>query len=295
MGEVFVADSAQTGDGTYAVAVQVPRAHSLWFDRSPPFHDPLAAVEAGRQATFIVAHRHLGVATGLPASLQEIEFDVEDLARFRDDGSPLEGVFHVRLRDAFESDTVVAGMRFTADLSSGGRSAMTIGGQLTFISPEDYETLRVAQRARKPLADGPPRRPRPVDPALVGRRDERNVVISDPARETAGWRASIIVDQRHPAFFDHPQDHMPGPLIVEAYHQTALVAAMREGALDAPLAAITRCRGEFTDFGEHEGLVDCVASVTAAGDGQAQLTAVLEQFGTPIAAADLTLTAYPRR
>lgn len=295
LGEVFVTDSAQTGDDAYAVAVQIPRSHSLWFDRRALYHDPLAAVEAGRQGTFVVAHTHLGVATGQPASVQAIDFRVTDLGCFRDDTTPLEGVFNVILQETFELGGVVTGMRFTAELVTGGRTAMTIGGRLTFIPSDDYEMLRAAQRAAKPLADDPSRRPRPIDPALVGRFDERNVVISDPTRDAAGWRASVIVDQRHPAFFDHPQDHIPGPLMVEAYRQTALVAAMREGALTSPVAAVTRCQAAFTDFGEHEGLVECVASVTGAGDADAEMRLVLEQFGKPIAEAHVELTGYPRR
>jgi 4'-phosphopantetheinyl transferase EntD len=294
LGEVFVTDSAELAQAEFAVAVQIPRAHSLWFDRRAPFHDPLAAVEAGRQGTFVVAHRHLGVATGLPASLQTVAVTVEDLAAFRDDGTPLEGVFEVRLEDSSDDDSVTR-MRFAGRLVLGDRTAMTMAGRLAFLPPADYAALRATQRAAKPLTDGPPRAPRPVEASLVGRFDERNVVIGDPVRDATGWRAPVIVDQRHPAFFDHPQDHMPGPLIVEAYRQTAIVAAAREGALSSPLVAVTSCRAGFADFGEHDGLVECVASVTASDDAGASLSLILEQFGSPIAEAEVRLTPYPRR
>src|SRR2546421_5590373 len=93
LGEVFVADSAQVGDDEFLLALQVPRAHSLWFDRLVPYHDPFAMAEACRQGAFVVVHRYLRVPHGLPFSLQRVEFRVPDLESYRDGGeTPLEAI-----------------------------------------------------------------------------------------------------------------------------------------------------------------------------------------------------------
>ncbi|WP_246890403.1 AfsA-related hotdog domain-containing protein [Streptomyces scabiei] len=56
--EVFVTDSAQTGEDTYAVAAQLPRGHLI--GEHSPAYDFTLLVEVVRQAGVLVAHRHMG-------------------------------------------------------------------------------------------------------------------------------------------------------------------------------------------------------------------------------------------
>jgi acyl transferase domain-containing protein len=51
------------------------------------------------------------------------------------------------------------------------------------------------------------------------RRDPRNRVLESFAIEDGKVKAGIIVDQSHSFFFDHPYDHVPGVLFVEAVQQ----------------------------------------------------------------------------
>src|SRR5687768_5464612 len=97
LGEVYVADSLQSGDGEFVLAIQIPRAHCVWFDRRVPYHDPLSTAEAARQGVYVVVHRHIGVPPGLTFSLRRLELRVEDLEGYRDQGtSPLQGLLTLR-------------------------------------------------------------------------------------------------------------------------------------------------------------------------------------------------------
>src|SRR5262249_25028713 len=62
-----------------------------------------------------------------------------------------------------------------------------------------------------------------------------NVVISlaEHVDQTDEFVASLIVDDSHPYFFDHPCDHVPGMLLFEACSQLAL-AAFAEATSAAP-------------------------------------------------------------
>jgi hypothetical protein len=53
------------------------------------------------------------------------------------------------------------------------------------------------------------------------------VVITPPHYEElhAEFVTSLIVDETHPYFFDHPCDHVPGMLLLEGCSQLALAAA----------------------------------------------------------------------
>lgn len=296
--EVYVTDAAQLGTEEFLAGVQVPRAHCVWYDRRFPFHDPLAVVEAGRQAAFVVVHRYFGVPVeGYSFVSQQIDYRVVDLERFRDDGrSPLEGVFHLVLSDQEERDGDLVGVTFRAELTVGGRPAMTMGGRLVFFPRADYEVMRVYGRARgTEHAAEPPVPAQQLDPALVGRVDRRNVVLADIPQHSPGQhRFGLVVDPSHPSFFDHPQDHVPGPLIVEALRQAAIVAAQRDGVVASPVAVLGAGDAEFLGFAELDALTVCSASVKAtSATGHVTVCLTLDQFGKQLASATVELFPCP--
>jgi hypothetical protein len=326
LSEVYVADSVRHTDTEFFCAVQVPRSHIVWWDRRVAFHDPLAMVEATRQATLVVFHRHLGVPFGAPFSVRRLAFRVDDLPAFKDDErTPLDGVLRWRIVDQQRQGSRLGSMSMVGDLAINGTVALTVEPDFVFLPRDDYDALREFQRARIPAGTAPPAPPRPIDPALVGRRDERNVVIGEigdvPAAGPAGADATgdggpgdggspgtapvgtpdttaryhLISDRRHPAFFDHPYDHVPGPLMLEAFQQAAVATATRAGVLPSPPAAVVDCDVTFSNFGEFDAPIEVVATVdpAAEADAHAGVRLELRQFDKSIAAARLRLSPYP--
>ncbi|MFC5829638.1 AfsA-related hotdog domain-containing protein [Nonomuraea insulae] len=288
VGEVFVTDSAPGADGDHLVAVQVPRAHSLWFDRLVPFHDPFSTAEAARQGSFVVLHRYFGVPVGLPFSLLRWQFRVHDLAAYRDDeSSPLQGVLRYRVSGKSAPVGDFGDMALSGELTIGSATAMSFSGDVVFFGREDFAALREFQIAKKPAPDPAAVAPTPLDPALVGRRDRRNVVIGD------GERFPYVIDTTHPSYFDHAYDHVPGPFIVEGFRQSAVVAACRAGALDSPSAAVLGCSTTFGSFGEFGALLECSAEITGAVDGRVNVALELHQYGKRLATAGIELGPYP--
>lgn len=295
LGEVFIADSIEVGADEFLVAMQVPRAHSLWFDRRTAYHDTLATLEASRQAAFVIVHRHLGVPIGPPFTLHRIAFRVLDLEGYRDDeASPLDAMWHARVEDKQVHDDILVGMTLAGRLLVDGYPIATLEGDIAFVSRQDYEMVRAVQRARSERAGEP--NAQALHPALVGRFDERNVTIGDadaPAGEGGEVHYPLAVNQRHPSFYDHPQDHVPGPLMLEAYRQAALLTAHRAGALRSPVAAVTACDATFDAFCEHDAPATCSASVGAVTDERVSVSVGLHQFGKRIANGQVELTPYP--
>ena len=299
VGEVFVTDSVRLAEDDFLLAWQIPRAHSLWGDRLAPYHDPYSVAEAARQGCFVVLHRYLGIAVGLPFSLRRFVFQVPSGPEpYRDDQRwPLQGLLRYRTDDRQFHGGELGSMTIRGELEIRGESAMTILGDVVFLSRGDYEALRAFQRSRKPLADLPPHQPAiPVAAASVGRRDARNVVVGEPAGPPAegGWpRRPLVIDRSHPSFFDHDYDHVPGPFIVEGFRQAALLAAARAGLLDAPIAAMTGLDAEFADFGEFEAPLEYSAEASTGSAGRIDVRVGLHQFGTRIAGGRVELTPYP--
>jgi hypothetical protein len=296
IGEVFITDSAQAGEDEYALAVQIPRAHMLWSDRRPDYHDPFASGEAARQGSFVVIHRHLGIPVGLPFSMRTFEFAVESLNGYQDDQrAPLDGVLHYRLSDKRVSGGQLGSMRIDGEMTINGVLAMRFGGDVVFMSGADYQALRAFQRSRKPIGSGTVPDPvTPLAPGAVGRADGRNVAIGHPLDAAGPRRFPLVIDLSHPSFFDHGYDHVPGPLCVEAFRQAAIVVAHESSAIPSPVVAMTGCRVAFADFGEYEQNLFCSAELMShAAGGPVRLRVGLHQFGSELVTGYVELTPYP--
>jgi A-factor biosynthesis hotdog domain len=292
LSEVFIADVAQTSEDEFHASCQLPRSHCLWGDRSHCYHDPVVTLEVGRQTVFFVLHHFHAIPTDWKFVLKRIDFQLADLEAYRDNRvTPPEGVARVRqlevrrehglLEASFEGEVVIEGTR-----------GMTMTAEIAAMSPFNYKMLRAQGRGRKPLEDAqPPPAGAGLPAQCVGRRDQRNVVIyrDSPQGAAAGCsRYELLVDQEHPAFFDHPHDHVTGSLILEFFRQSAIVAASEAGLLAADRAVVSGCSMSFEEFAELDILTTCHATaVGTAREGDVVIDLELEQVGATIADAQL--------
>jgi hypothetical protein len=119
-----------------------------------------------------------------------------------------------------------AGMRYRTlvELDSGVRLAVA-EASFNCTSPSVYKRLRGDRPVRSALLH-----PVPLTPETVGRSNARDVVLA--ATQTATPRLyQLRADTEHPNFFDHPVDHVPGMVLVEAARQAAHAAAGQPNAL----------------------------------------------------------------
>ncbi len=299
LAEVWIADTAQTGVDEFLIATQLPRAHTLWSDRGNAYHDPLITVEIARQACLALPHLYYQVPQDWHFISRRITLRVLDLAAYKDnDESPPEGIMRTRFTDRFERDGTLAGMSMEAELAIEGSPAAAIRGDLAFFPREDYAQLRAHVRGRKPIGSARMRIVHhPLDPERVGRRIPANVLIEDslaPGGAPGESRFLAVIDPTHPCHFDHPQDHVPGAMIMEIYRQAAVASATRDGSAPAQRAVFTGCDVELSDFAELDAPLECSARVIArSDDGRTQLALQLEQLDAQIGAARVELTFVP--
>jgi hypothetical protein len=293
LAEVYVADSLQSGDDEFTLAVQIPRAHCVWFDRLAPYHDPLATAEAARQGVYVIVHRHVGLPAGLTFSLQRLELNVEDLDGYRDSGSPLQGLLTLRIVKQTRSGGTLGSMTLEGAIAVEGELLVRVGGDVVFLGSDDFTALRAYQRRRNRPESAPPPAVGPaLDAAACGRLDRRNSVLGEPSAH-AGARFPLIVDQQHPSFFDHGYDHAPGPLIVEAYRQVAIVSAHRAGVLASPVCALVGLSALFKDFAELDALIEVSAVIDErSDDGTVGVDVALHQFDRELSCGRATLRPY---
>jgi hypothetical protein len=197
--EVLITDSLQCDQRAFVLGSQWPREHHFYRPNQAPGNLTLLA-EAMRQAAFVVCHEYLGVPL-------ESSFLMDRLMVSMSEPAPCGGTgpTNVTIQLSVDSAAYAAGnlraldidARFEADGIDFGSGR----GELRVVPRKVYDKIRgsrslAAPSDRKPSACG----------KLIEAIDSEAV-----------WK--LEVPFRHSVFFDHPLDHVPGMLFLEAIRQ----------------------------------------------------------------------------
>lgn len=278
--EVFLTDIQVTAAPQVLTAAQLPSSHAFFHDRSDDNIDPLLVLEIARQATIASAHE-LGVPMDsiLISSEFALELNSDALRRL----APT--AIHVHIENVFEWTSVRRGV------ARAGRcdQRLYIDGCLVaehwsagrILTREQLLALRSEHRGTPPplsheLLDSVPQDA--VAPALVGRTNPRNVVISGLSETPGRVSAQVTPALNNRALFDHSYDHVTMQILTEAARQ--LHTAITPGQPAA--AEIRAVRGVFHSFAE----LDSELFITSAKRGRYSV----EQEGRPIAELDFEPT-----
>ncbi|MFF8955599.1 ScbA/BarX family gamma-butyrolactone biosynthesis protein [Streptomyces sp. NPDC014894] len=233
--EVFLTGWERTGDDRFAVTAQWPRAHSF-FTPVSGCYDPLLAAETIRQVGTLLAHAEFDVPLGHQFLMWNLHYDIRP-GRNAVGGAPADLELDVVCLDVRRRGRRLAGMRFETTIRDAGRVIASGGGHFDCTSPEVYRRVR----GERVGATGPRTLPPALAPAAVGRLLDTDVVLS-PTDESRVWRLRAF--EQHPVLFDHPVDHAPGMVLIEAARQAARALDPAEPFLP------TRMRSEFTRYAE---------------------------------------------
>ncbi|MBY8884672.1 hypothetical protein K7472_07415 [Streptomyces sp. PTM05] len=214
--EVLLTGWETDGDAGFLVTAQWPRGHALFRPRFGQ-QDPLLIAETIRQGGMLLNH----VAFGVPLGYQ---FLLHDLTYASMPGAlavepvPSELTVRFTYRDVVRRGKQLSSMRYHAELWMGRRRVATGTTSFKSTSPAVYQRIR----GDRPVTTSEPPPPG-VDPAVVGRVDPADVVLS--ARDAGtSHRWQVRADTEHPVFFDHPTDHIPGMVLLEAARQATQAA-----------------------------------------------------------------------
>jgi len=262
--EVFVTAASARDADRFEVAAQLPRYHAFYHDAAgddPPDPDPLAVIEVFRQASIVVAHEFYGAPLAAHFLWRGVDMRVLDADRLRPRGAPVNLIARCEALRAFTGPRGTTGLLLRAEATVGGVVAASAELSFSWLGEAAWNGLRASARAEHGLAPetGAPVRAASAAAAVrVGRRNPANVVISALGPGADSDRtADLVVDLDHPTMFDHPLDHLPGTLLLEALRQFAIaltdgpprrvraLSARFEGFAELDLPA--HCSGRFHD------------------------------------------------
>ncbi|MDQ0757415.1 ScbA/BarX family gamma-butyrolactone biosynthesis protein [Streptomyces canus] len=277
--EVLLTDWERLDGSRFAVTAQWPRLHGF-FTTVEGCHDPLLVAETIRQAGLLVAHAEFGVPLGHQFLMWDLSFDARP-EHLLVGATPAAPEIEIACMDINRRGDSIAGLHLEAVIRRDGQVAATGAATFNCTSPAVYRRLRGSR-----TGDGVPV-PLPLTspsaPQDVGRVSPTDVVLS-PAPAPDRWL--LRVDTRHPVLFDHPVDHVPGMVLMEAARQAAVAflgrvclpvgmanAFTRYTELDAP-CMIEACsvprdaegRERVSVTGRQEGHVVFTSTLTVAPD-----------------------------
>ncbi|MFJ9343301.1 ScbA/BarX family gamma-butyrolactone biosynthesis protein [Streptomyces sp. NPDC101733] len=215
-GEVMATGWSRTDDTHFRVTAQWPRSHSFYTPVAGEYYDPLMIAETIRQAGFLVAHSEFGVPLGHQFLLWELALSVQpEQLKIHEAPAVVDvAVTIVEVKRRGNGD--VTALRYEMDIMRDGLLAASGSATTTCASPGVYRRIRGAYALGGNIT--PLSLTAPVAPQNVGRTSPVDVVLS-PIGEPNRWQ--LRVDTRHPVLFDHPVDHVPGMLLMEAARQSA--------------------------------------------------------------------------
>ncbi|WP_416978269.1 ScbA/BarX family gamma-butyrolactone biosynthesis protein [Streptomyces sp. T028] len=214
LSETLLTGWRRTGDDRFSVSAQWPRAHGLHVSPDWSAYDPLLVVETVRQAGTLITHAEYDVPLDHQFVMQE--FQVATVAgRLAVGPLPAEPEVELVFTEVQYRGRRPAGARYTALVRREGEPVATADVAFTVVGGPVYRRLR-GGRTPESVTAAPP--PDGLAPADVNRALPTDVVLA-PADGTDRWQ--LRVDTAHPVFFDHPLDHVPGMLLLEAARQAA--------------------------------------------------------------------------
>jgi hypothetical protein len=266
--EVLLTRWEPLGDDNFLVGAQWPRDHGIHGPVHTAWHDPLLLAETIRQAGQLLSHAEYGVPPGHHFLMNDLSYRTEP-GPLTIGPQPAEITLLAACSDIRRRGRTLGGMRLSVAFHRDSLPLGTAEVGFRCLSPEVYGRIRPLRELAEPPV------PEPVDPSRVGRDRPRDVVLA-PSGEPGRWL--LRADRSHPTLFDHPVDHVPGMVVLEAIRQIAVLCHHPEPRL--PIGISTA----FSRYVEHDA--PCLLEARTVGPDELEVTAT--QNGVVCARAQVT-------
>ncbi|MER6632394.1 ScbA/BarX family gamma-butyrolactone biosynthesis protein [Streptomyces sp. NPDC000987] len=274
--EVLVTGIREASDDHFLVGVQWPRSHSYYGRVAGRWHDPMLLGESIRQALLAVSHLAYEVPFGHRFLSSSLSYGMES------DGAllaerPADVLLDVRCRNVRRRGRNIAAMDLDVDCLRDGIRVGSGAIAAQCVAETAYRRLR-GERAHN--VPGLPTS-EPVAPQQVGRTSAFDVVLGVTNMERV-W--TLRYDRDHPVLFDHPVDHVPGMVLMEAARQASLAVLGRPGGL------IVACDSTYRKYVEFDST--CLVTATpqpAREEGVRTVSVSFNQGGATVAGCEVRI------
>lgn len=281
--EVLLVSWCRTGDDAFTITARWPREHTFYLERHGRL-DPLFLAETVRQTLPMLSHAAYDVPFGHQLLWKDFGWDIAPEELWAD-GEDAHVELHITASDVKYRKGRATALALSVAATRAGRRLATARTRFTIQDRAVYERLRgryadiaSANERAVPL-------PPPSPTHETGRTRFQDVVLSctdTPLR----WQ--LRTDTSHPVLFDHPVDHAPGMLLLEAARQAAQAASQPRQTLVAGM----QC--DFSRYAELDAPCWIVArALPHDPNGRPRVLVTAEQNDEEIFASVVTLHEVP--
>ncbi|MBW5483409.1 ScbA/BarX family gamma-butyrolactone biosynthesis protein [Streptomyces bambusae] len=239
--EVFLTGMCRPAEDRFHVTAQLPRGHSFFAPIAGTHYDPMLLCETIRQVGSYVAHQAFGVPLGHQFLLWALDYTTcSDQLAIGD--APADVDLDVTCTDIRRRGSQLQALQYAVVMRQGESVLATAKVGYNVASPAVYRRLRGDQHGRSPVPSLPPA---PLQPAQVGRWSPFDVVLAAAPQRGTGVTWQLRYDTRHPVLFDHPGDHLPGMVLLEAARQAAVALTPAPGVMPVSVVSSYERYAEF--------------------------------------------------
>ncbi|MET7702490.1 AfsA-related hotdog domain-containing protein [Streptomyces sp. NPDC005485] len=254
LAEVFLTDFQSLDEKTFRAAAQLPPRHFYYSDHTGrlAMHDPLAVFESVRQMLLCAMHLQHDASADTKSITATASLEITDPRPLHTSG-PLDLALLGTVELAKEYQGALSRVVHRVRVMVGEQQAGVITVDTAQRPGEVYEKLRMSHRTTMPpSSDTLPTRTDGAAPPpwLVGRAQAENVVLEDARTEQGALVARLRVPVAHASMFDHAQDHVPGPVMMEAARQACLLLAADRQGLSPAAFFLQYVQAEYLRFAE---------------------------------------------
>ncbi|AJC52715.1 ScgA2 [Streptomyces sp. 769] len=280
--EVLLTDWQRIRANAFIISAHWPTTHSFYTTGHSPV-DPLLLTETIRQMFPLLCHTAYDVPFDHHLLWEHYRYELASHAtQITDRSGPLN--LHVECRETVRRGTRLAALSLAVTVVRHDVPLATADTRFTVQPPAVYRRLR-AGRSDAALAAPTPAQSCPIAPRDIGRRTRGDIVLS-PSDDPLRW--GLRIDTAHPILFDHPLDHAPGILLLEAARQATQALTPTR-----PMTAMAM-ENTFSRYVEYD--TPCwVEARPLPSDplGRDRVAVTLTQDGTEHYATTVTLTPTP--
>jgi len=214
--EVLLTDIVQLDETSFEVAAQWPRSHRVYRPDQDGRHDPMLLLETVRQTGLALSHQGFDVPREYKSVMHDVGFQIWPEAEPRAVRSATNVTVRVECENVVLRGDQLRSMTVVLAMSADGVHFATGSGTLSWLPERTFQALRArnggglsSNGAIRSVGTPAPSRHRTITDALI--------IAEDPLPN----RRRVLVPLDHPVYFDHPLDHVPGMLLVDAAWQAA--------------------------------------------------------------------------
>ncbi|WP_369393201.1 ScbA/BarX family gamma-butyrolactone biosynthesis protein [Streptomyces sp. CG1] len=284
--EVLLTAWQQTGPDSFLIRARWPGNHPFYTTGAAGI-DPLLFSEIVRQCLPMLSHAAYEVPLGHHLLWETYDYSLTaglpaDRTPPGPRAAPREIALYARCTDVTRRGARAGAATVHVRALLGDSLIGTATTRFTIQSPAVYRRLRAEYADTAHALERRLLPPAPLSAREAGRERPHDVVLSPT--DILG-RHQLRVDTGHPFLFDHPVDHVPGILLLDAARQAAHAASA------ARLAHVIGMTTQFIRYVEFDA--PCWVETAADPAAPTRLQVTARQYGRECFTASVALTAVP--